>query len=62
MTGMTWGEAELRDILTQQLTWKPSEFDDSLELAFIEVPLDYAQPSGGANRIGPQPDPGGGFA
>lgn len=46
MTGMTWDEAELRDILTQQLTWKPSEFDDSLELAFIEVPLDYAQPSG----------------
>ena len=43
---MTWDQAELRDYLTQQLTWKPAEFDDSLELAFIEVPLDYAQPSG----------------
>ncbi|MFG3364979.1 alpha/beta fold hydrolase [Streptomyces sp. NPDC090032] len=43
---MTWDEAGLRHFLTQQLTWKPSEFDDSLEVAFIEVPLDYAHPSG----------------
>ncbi|GGZ00971.1 alpha/beta fold hydrolase [Streptomyces nitrosporeus] len=43
---MTWCEAGLRRYLTQQLIWKTSEFDDSLELASIEVPLDYAQPDG----------------
>ncbi|MFG2885286.1 alpha/beta fold hydrolase [Streptomyces sp. NPDC048297] len=43
---MTWDDAELRDFLTQQITWKPSDFDDNLEVAFIEVPLDYADPSG----------------
>jgi pimeloyl-ACP methyl ester carboxylesterase len=46
MSYMTLETRGLRTFFAQQPDWSPSPSDDGLEFAFIEAPLDYADPAG----------------